>query len=216
MLQVQFGSTFRDLRPYIREKLGIEPVIVYSQVLQKPPPGLKALVPAIPEMDLPVAEIPKYTVTCGPILRPFDNIADVDPQLDAWLAEGPTVLVNLGSHRVYDEERAVEMAGALKLMLDMAAVAAKEQGRPELAKLRVLWKMNKTGRKFLRVGTNLPAEDPESRDRKVHDILGDEIDADRVRITTWLTTEPTAILQSGHIVCSVHHGGANSAIETIA
>ena len=33
---------------------------------------------------------------------------------------------------------------------------------------------------------------------------------DRLRITPWLVAEPSTLLESGHFVYAVHHGGANS------
>jgi hypothetical protein len=36
-----------------------------------------------------------------------------------------------------------------------------------------------------------------------------------VRIESWLKAEPGAIIESGHVICSVNHGGANSWNEGI-
>jgi hypothetical protein len=44
-------------------------------------------------------------------------------------------------------------------------------------------------------------------------LLGKEIKEGKVRVETWLKTDPVAILQSGNVVCSVHHGGGNSFYE---
>jgi hypothetical protein len=46
-------------------------------------------------------------------------------------------------------------------------------------------------------------------------ILQAEVEAGRVRIVSWLKADPSAILRSGSIVCSVHHGGANSYFEAV-
>lgn len=45
---------------------------------------------------------------------------------------------------------------------------------------------------------------------RVHDVLGDDIASGRVRIVDWFEAEPMAVLESGTVVCAVHHGGANS------
>jgi 2-acylglycerol O-acyltransferase 1 len=42
-----------------------------------------------------------------------------------------------------------------------------------------------------------------------------EVEADTARIRPWFEVEPMAMLQTGQIVCSVHHGGANSWYEAI-
>ncbi|KAK6066196.1 UDP-glucoronosyl and UDP-glucosyl transferase [Seiridium cupressi] len=64
--------------------------------------------------------------------------------------------------------------------------------------LQILWKLKRYGN--FETGTG----------SKIHDVLGQEIDNDLVRIVDWLQEQPSAILQSGHIACSIHHGGANS------
>jgi hypothetical protein len=45
--------------------------------------------------------------------------------------------------------------------------------------------------------------------------LGDDIASGRVRIVDWFEAEPMAVLESGTVVCAVHHGGANSFLETV-
>jgi hypothetical protein len=44
--------------------------------------------------------------------------------------------------------------------------------------------------------------------------LGNEIQAGRVRVVDWLTLDPLALLMEGNVMCSVHHGGANSFFES--
>jgi len=44
----------------------------------------------------------------------------------------------------------------------------------------------------------------------VNAVLGNEIAAGRVRISEWIEAEPASMLATGHMVCYVHHGGANS------
>ena len=212
---MKLSTRAKTLKSYIRERTGSEPPLLYVEMLQSPPPSLKILIPVLPEMDFPQA-IPDHMVPCGPIQRPSEELVNVDPELNAWLAEGPTIFINLGSHRVVDEEWAVEMAGALKMVFDAAAVVAKEQSRPGLAKLRVLWKLTKTGRSFLSVGKGLVDYETEKPGSKVYHILGDEIDQGRVKMLPWLSTEPVSVLKSGYLICSVHHGGANSGIETMS
>ena len=47
-------------------------------------------------------------------------------------------------------------------------------------------------------------------------ILGAELEGDgRVKVRSWLETDPVSLLQSGHVICSVHHGGANSFYEAV-
>ena len=98
------------------------------------------------------------------------------------------MLVNLGSGRIYSEDRAIEMAIALKNILTTTDV-------------QFLWKMNK------RPG-----------DTYSDDFLADlqqEIVDGRLRISSWLPIDPAAILETGNVVLSVHHGGANCFHEAI-
>jgi hypothetical protein len=50
---------------------------------------------------------------------------------------------------------------------------------------------------------------------KAEGILEKGIKEGRVRIETWLKAEPNALLGSGNVVASVHHGGANSYFEAV-
>lgn len=46
-------------------------------------------------------------------------------------------------------------------------------------------------------------------------IMSPFINQDRVKITDWFTAEPKSILESGHLVCCVSHGGSNSFHEAL-
>ncbi|KAL8381634.1 hypothetical protein RB595_005764 [Gaeumannomyces hyphopodioides] len=157
----------------------------------------KLLVSGCAELDFPMM-VPDFVVPCGPIVRPVPSVADVDPDLDAWLASGPVLYIALGTHALTTEDQAFEMAKAVRVLLDSA------ESSEVKADLRVLWKLKKKG-----------SYDANSPGSKVHVILGKEMASDRVRIVDWVTAEPMAILQSGHVVCSVNHGGANSFYEAV-
>lgn len=55
----------------------------------------------------------------------------------------------------------------------------------------------------------------EPKDKGIDDILLKEVQSGRVRIEGWIKAEPGALLRSGLISCSVHHGGANSYFEAL-
>lgn len=62
----------------------------------------------------------------------------------------------------------------------------------------------------------LPSKNPGEGEKitaTVEEILAEELASKRVIIASWLMADPTAILQSGHIIATVHHGGANSFFE---
>ncbi|RYP03313.1 hypothetical protein DL765_010540 [Monosporascus sp. GIB2] len=165
-------------------------------LLRNRPADLKILVSTLPELDFP-SILPSHVFPCGPILRNSTPISEANPSLAAWLSRGPTVYVNLGSLCRIAEDRAVELAASLKIAFEAAA------GEPGFHKLQVLWKLKKLGKYNTAAGS------------RIYEVLGREIENDRVRIVNWVEAEPIAILQSGHVMCSIHHGGANSYNEAI-
>ena len=153
---------------------------------------MKYICPALPETDFPFAVIPEDLLLCGPIIVPFDPLEESDPELVKWLDNGPTISINLGSHVVSNEKIAREVIGALRILLDHHA-------RRGSSKIQVLWKVRADGdvRKL------------------IDDIIGKEIKEGRVKVVAWLDVEPVSLLQHPNVVCTVHHGGANSFYEGV-
>ncbi|KAJ5766577.1 uncharacterized protein N7511_004193 [Penicillium nucicola] len=141
------------------------------------------LSPCFPAMDFPL-HVPKNVISCGPILRPHTSLASTDPSLNAWLTN-PTILICLGSHVRASETDALQMARAIQSVLTQC---------PDM---HVLWKLR---------------YDWESSSR-VKAILGPLVFSDKVRVVSWIQPEIISLLESGHIVAYVHHGGANSFFE---
>lgn len=127
------------------------------------------------------------------MLLPTLPIAESHPELASWLAQRSTILVNLGSHILFDEAFATEFATGLRVLLDR---------RPDI---QVLWKLKTQG------GTK---ERLYSKDGGFQ-IIAKELADGRVRIEEWLPAQPIAILHSGSVICMVHHGGSNSYHEAI-
>lgn len=165
------------------------------------------LLPSIPETDFP-CEIKLNVTPCGPLLLPFQPVAKGDPRLEDWLCRKPTVLINLGSHITMDDAMAREFAAALKVVLD---------SQP---KLQVLWKLKRSGRLTLQSARMFKknASSDREADRVTAaslDAISSEIESGRVKVEEWLSVDPLAVLQSGHVVCAVHHGGSNSFHEAL-
>jgi len=149
----------------------------------------------IPEAGLPLV-VPSEVVECGPIVLDDVAAAGIDgnekareEELRRWLERAPTILINLGSLFQYDEARAKIMARIIELVLS----------EPTASSVQILWKFARLGDyddEFLR---------PLQRFK----------DSGRLHVSHWLDIEPPALLRSGHIVLSVHHGGANSFHEAI-
>ncbi|KAL2222296.1 hypothetical protein M432DRAFT_636920 [Thermoascus aurantiacus ATCC 26904] len=145
------------------------------------------LLPDLPELDYPY-HIPDNVIGCGPMVLPSAPLSAVDPELDQWLSRGgPTVVINLGTHFLFDAAQARAIATGLK------AVMAR---KPDL---RVLWKLKS------KKGDAVITDHEE--------VLAEEIKAGRARIVPWLKADPIVVLQNENVVCSVHHGGANSFYE---
>ncbi|KAK4154439.1 hypothetical protein C8A00DRAFT_32789 [Chaetomidium leptoderma] len=160
-------------------------------VLRAPPPaGLRVLCAHRPRPRLPpLSVIPPHLIPCGPILR----------------AAGGSLYVNLGTHHLKaDVAEARAMAGAFRDTLDRAEAVG-------YGRLQVLWKL---GRKT-RAGEKVERDRFEGVWRGVCDVLRPEIEDGRVKVTDWVDAEPKAVLESGGVVCSVNHGGANSFYEAL-
>lgn len=149
------------------------------------------LSPALKELDWPM-DVPDNVIPCGPILLPVASVKDQDPDLDKWLQKAPTILVNLGTLYAPDPNVAREIASGLKAFLDTWD-----------ANTQILWKLPK--HPYDKGDIYQSAIEP----------LRKESETDRVRIQPWFEVEPMAMLETGRIVCSVHHGGANSWYEAI-
>jgi hypothetical protein len=186
------------IRRHVKAETGAD-VVTVLEVNVRPPAGFKELVAIRPELDFPMW-VPPHIVPCGPILRPAPAVAEADPELAAWLARGPTVVINQGTHAETGERGALQMAGALRIMFDAAAVKGGKAG----ARLQVMWKINKYGE-----------YDVDRPGCKVYGLLGPEIEEGRVKMVGWLSAEPHSILLSGNVVCSINHGGANSFFEAL-
>lgn len=166
------------------------------------------LLPSIPETDFPCNLMPNVT-PCGPLLLPFQPVAEGDPELEIWLRQGPTVLINLGSHITMDDAMAREFSAALKALLDIQP------------KVQVLWKLKKSGRLTLQTAREFKEKSAAEReaDRVTAaslEAISSEIESGRVKVEEWLSVDPLAVLRSGHVVCAVHHGGSNSYHETLS
>ncbi|ESZ95139.1 glycosyltransferase family 1 protein [Sclerotinia borealis F-4128] len=138
------------------------------------------------ELDYPFDIIPENVIQCGPIFLSTAPASEQDPELAKWLKKSPTVLINLGSSVNYDEIAATEMVRAIRILLDNSTV-------------QILWKFNKRH---------------EFTDEFL-DILDEEIKSGRVRMSKWIQVDPAALLETGDVVVSIHHGGANCFHEAI-
>lgn len=136
----------------------------------------------------PVDVIPQNVTCTGPIVLSVAPVSEQDAQLAVWLAQAPTILINLGNGFEWPETHAAAMAGAAAKMLENADIRS-----------QVLWKMRK---------------DSSYSDQYMEPLLP-HIRSGRVRVERWLAADPSSVLESGHIVASVHHGGSGCYHEAV-
>lgn len=193
-LKTRFGQ---DIQLMTANELG---------VLKPAPAGLRILVANSAELDYPFDVLPSHVVPCGPIVRASRKLDTVDQSLEQWLSRGPTLCVNLGSHLEMTTSEAAEMAAAFRQFLDKADVAKLSASR----QIQILWKLKLKG---VEDGNSTPGDDDVYHD--IRKFLGREMEHDQVRLTSWVTAEPKSVLESGHVICSVNHGGASSFNEAL-
>jgi hypothetical protein len=145
------------------------------------------LCPSLPEIDFPMTTPPNIAL-CGPILLPA--LSAPTPELDKWLQRGPTVLINLGTLLKIDTGYIQQMAAGIRIAL------------VRYPDIQVLWKIP------------LSSRDP-ATNSAIDRELSVGLFADRVRIEQWFAAEPSSILRSETVFCSVNHGGANIYYESI-
>lgn len=147
------------------------------------------VLPGQPETDLCFDNIPENLTCCGAITIPFPSLHEQDPELEAWLQRGPTILVNLGSHVQMESDNATQLALGLSMALE------------HQPNTQVLWKLKASAIVMDKIRDVF-----EANSKPAHD---------RVVITPWLDADPAVILESGHICCVIHHGGANTFYEAL-
>lgn len=192
MYQFRLDQHRKDAERHLQDKYNIKLRTPLDLLLHRPA-GLKILVSTLPETDFPLV-VPSHLIPCGPIVIRSSSSFSQDPELETWLYKSPTIYVNLGSIYRWVQDDALEFAKALRLVLLRTA----KQG------FRVLWKI-----------TPLGDYNPFHSSSEVYQTLCEFIEEDRVRLVEWIKPDPIDLLMTGQVLCSVHHGGANSYNEAI-
>jgi hypothetical protein len=148
-------------------------------------PDVPWLTQTLPGAHLPLVTIPRNVTLTGPI-----NLAGLEEETSAAKellewTKKPTVLISLGSGFKYVEYQARVMLEAMQHVLKETDV-------------QILWKIDK-----------LESFDDNFLEAAMRDSAG------RLRIEKWLEVEPPTLLQDGHILAFVHHGGAGSYHDSI-
>jgi hypothetical protein len=149
-------------------------------------PDVPWLSQTMPEAAWPVDVVPQNVTCTGPMTLEVSTVAEQDKGLATWLEGSRTVLINLGSGYKWLEPHTIAMAQAVASILQDTHV-------------QILWKFRKET----------------EYDNTFMDSLAPFVKSGRLRIERWLAADPPSLLESGHIVASVHHGGSGCYHEAI-
>ncbi|KAI0433091.1 hypothetical protein F5Y09DRAFT_300247 [Xylaria sp. FL1042] len=181
-------SHYKPIQKYLESKGLIHPVNWFSLHNADVP----WITQALPGASTPLDVIPQNVTLTGPIILSLSPAEEEAPKLTEWLARAPTMLISLGSLFIWTEAHAIAMAQAIADVLNW---------RPDL---QILWKFRKAP--YDAEGTT----------------YGDEFmtplrpfENGRLKIESWLDVQPVSLLETGHIVASVHHGGAGCYHEAL-
>lgn len=187
-----FGAVWREIEA-ARKQVGLTHKFPSFLVPKK----VLTISAAAPECDFPFEPNPELSLPVGPMVQPIQDLQEVDPDLYSFISRKPTILLALGSHVATTEKMSIGLSLGFKKVLEK---------NPDV---QILWKVRTSSGSSKENGMNF---DPLENIRKV---LGVELAQDRIRIVDWLKADPVSILATGHIICSINHGGANSYLEAV-
>jgi hypothetical protein len=158
----------------------------------------------VPEASIEPDYLPDIVTKTPPIILRGASAEELDSELVKWMAQPGrrTMLINLGSSTLYDKARASAMVGAIK---DILATQSD---------LQILWKYQLD----YAASDGKIRFDNAAKDERIDEYTGpvqEFVDSGRLRLSTWLTVDPAAIMATGHIAAVVHHGGASSYWEAV-
>ncbi|KAI1410614.1 hypothetical protein F5Y13DRAFT_202088 [Hypoxylon sp. FL1857] len=180
---------YRDIQKFLYSK-GLTDRVTFYNLHRSNVPWFTT---SLPGASIPLDVIPPNVTCVGPITLSLSTAEEQSPSLAEWLSHAPTVLINLGGLYPWSEDQAAAMAQAVADVLSTTA------------DLQVLWKLLKA-----------PSDDSGATYNDTFAApLRPFIDSGRVRIEPWLEVDPPSLLETGHIIASVHHGGSGSFNEAL-
>ncbi|KAH8162100.1 hypothetical protein CIB48_g6159 [Xylaria polymorpha] len=182
-------SRFTDVKKYIASK-GLTDSVNWFNIRNEDVPFFTQ---ALSGASIPVEVLPQNVTLTGPIMLSVSPAEEQAPALTEWLARAPTVLISLGSLFVWTENHATIMAQAIADTLAWRS------------DLQILWKFMKAP---------YDAEGATYGDEFMAPLLP-YLESGRLKIESWLEVQPVSLLETGHIVASVHHGGAGCYSEAL-
>jgi hypothetical protein len=138
------------------------------------------------EASYPLAIAPNNGMQVGPIYLSTAPALKKDAELASLLRKGPTLLINMGNIIRCTEGTVTEIVKSLRILFD------------NVERVQMLWKLQKSefGDEFLSA-------------------VSTEFINGRLRLERWPKIDPGTIMETGNVVCILHHGGANSFNDAI-
>jgi hypothetical protein len=149
-------------------------------------PEMPWIFPTLPETEFPGLIFPPNMHMCGPIILPSLPIDECDPNTSEWLNK----------------------PGMRTVLVNLGSLVISDPDRvrqlagglrmllSKFKDVQVLWKVIADG--------------------EIQVALNETVDADRMKVVDWFEAEPSAIVCHPNVICSVHHGGANSFFEAVS
>lgn len=152
-------------------------------------PDVPWITQTTPAATIPVDVVPQNVSCAGPMVLSAAPASEQDAELVQWIQQKPTVLINLGSAFTYSISQTREMADGIRLVLE---------SNPDI---QIVWKY--------RLSPNVVNFDWQA--------VVEPLEAtQRVRATQWLSVDPSSLMETGHIVAHLTHGGAGGYHESIS
>ncbi|KAF5367769.1 hypothetical protein D9758_009823 [Tetrapyrgos nigripes] len=155
-------------------------------LIGQPSRDIPFIFPAFPETEFPGFVFPPNVLLCGPIVLPSAPVEVCDPETSRWL--------NRPGMKTVLVNLGSHVLSNIEHIRELGGGL-----RILLSKfndVQVLWKVMEDG--------------------EIQDVLAQVVDPEKIKIVSWLEAEPGAILRHPNVICSVHHGGANSFFEAVS
>lgn len=152
-------------------------------------PDVPWITQTTPAATIPVDFVPQNVSCAGPMVLSAAPASEQDAELVQWIQQKPTVLINLGSAFTYSISQTREMAEGIRLVLE---------SNPDI---QIVWKY--------RLSPNVVNFDWQA-------VIEPLEATQHVRATQWLSVDPSSLMETGHIVAHVTHGGAGGYHESIS
>lgn len=172
------NSAVKELTNYRNEHgLPGRPPLIGQSVAR----SLHTLSFGVPELDFPIT-LPPNVGLYGPVALDSTPLSKGD-ELSAWLDNGRTIVMCMGTHFHYSE---AQIRNTIRAFL--AGTASTDQ---------ILWKIRNKAK----------------HQHVIDEELEKENSKERFKLVDWIDADPGEVMKHENVVAYIHHGGANSYYE---